>query len=95
MLFKMKIANLICCSYCKTHDETINPFFYECRIIKQLWENIKNALTHLLLPDLTPTSAYVGFHLLQDNLVNHMHLILKTAVYNQRNAGFCSLNYMK
>ena len=95
MLFKMKIANSSCCSYCKIQDETIKHLFYECRIIKQLWENIKNAFIHLPLPDLTPRSAHLGFHLLQDSLVNHIHLIFKIAVYNQRNAGFCSLNYIK
>ena len=57
--------------------------------------NIKNAFTHLPLPDLTPRSAHLGFHLLQDILVNHIHLIFKIAIYNQRNAGFCSLNYIK
>ena len=95
MLFKMKIANSSCCSYCKIQDETIKHLFYECRIIKQLWENIKNAFIHLPLPDLTPRSAHLGFHLLQDSLVNHIHLIFKIAVYNQRSAGFCSLNYIK
>ena len=53
----------------------------------------KNAFIHLPLPDLTPRSAHLGFHLLQDSLVNHIHLIFKIAVYNQRSAGFCSLNY--
>ena len=84
MLFKMKIANSSSCLYCKIQDETIKHLFYECRIIKQLWENIKNAFIHLPLPDLTPRSAHLGFHLLQDSIVNHIHLIFKIAVYNQR-----------
>ena len=45
------------------------------------------------LPELTPVSAYLGFQNLEDNLINHIHLIFKITLYTRRSAKTCSIEY--
>ena len=91
----MKIKNTSLCSYCHTVDETIVHLFCECEVVKQLWADVKSTFSGLLFPDLTPNSAYFGFYELRDTLINQIHLIFRISVYSKRNAGFCSILYIK
>ena len=95
VLFKMKIKNTSLCSYCHTVDETIVHLFCECEVVKQLWADVKSTFSGLPFPDLTPKSAYFGFYELRDTLINHIHLIFRISVYSKRNAGSCSILYIK
>ena len=91
MLFRMNLVPNSLCSYCKSEDETIPHLFSECVIIVRLWDELRQHLHHITFPDLTPRSAYLGYFLSTDVLVNHIHLIFKIVIYNQREAGYCRL----
>ena len=93
-LFRMKIKLSSLCSFCRSADETIPHLFYECQKTKILWANLKLFFNNIPLPDLTLRSAYLGFDLLEDLLINHIHLLFRIAIYSQRNFGLCSLNYI-
>ena len=94
MLFRMNLAPNSLCPYCKSEEETIHHLFSECVIIIRLWDELWQQLHHITIPDLTPRSAYLGYFLSTDFLVNHIHLIFKIVIYNQREVGFCSLQYI-
>ena len=93
-LFRMKIKLSSICSFCRSADETIPHLFYECQKTKILWANLKLFFNNIPLRDLTLMSAYLGFDLLEDLLINHIHLLFRIAIYSQRNFGLCSLNYI-
>ena len=44
MLFKFGKVTSPRCSFCKLHDETIMPLFYDCLIVKELWNQLKSIL---------------------------------------------------
>ena len=92
----MGLSDTKSCSLCKSSDETIIHLFQNCRIVKTLWNELSNfLLPNLTLPPLTPESAILGFYRNQDNLINHIHLIFKIAIYKSRITGTCSLDYIK
>ena len=69
------------CSFCKTADETIFHFFYECDITKELWESLVSFFDKCLnLPYLSPQNAFLGFTKTYCNdilLKNHILLLFK------------------
>ena len=93
-LFILGHANSEMCSYCKAEKENILHLFFQCTKINTLWRQLKQHLHQLDLPELTPGSAFFGFHLIQDSLINQIHLIFRIAVYNKRESGTCSLMYI-
>ena len=95
MLFRMNIAQNSLCSYCKTSDETIPHLFFDCHIIKNLWNELRQYLHHIPLPELSLRSAYLGYYQSHDILVNQIYLIFKIVIYNQRDSGFCNLHIIK
>ena len=77
MLFKFGKVTSPRWSFCKLHDETIMYLFYDCLIVKTLWNQLKSILSnHLIFPTSTPQSAIFRFW----NLDTNKHLIL-----NQKN----------
>ena len=83
------------CPYCNEDEETIIHLFAECRYVKDLWMQMKIFFrSKLVLEDLNPQSAIVGWH--QENslgiLKNQILLIFKMIVYKDRDLGSCSLN---
>ena len=64
------------CSLCILHDETIMHLFYDCLIIKRLWNQLKSILSNdLIIPISTPQSAIFGFWDLDTNdLIKQLNL---------------------
>ena len=62
MLFKFGKVISPRCSFCKLHEETIMHFFYDCLIVKRIWNQLKSVLSHNLnFTIITPLSAIFGF----------------------------------
>ena len=58
-----------------------------------LWVSLKNRI-NLQLLEVTLENAYLGFHDLDDILINHIHLIFKIALYTRRANKTCSIEYI-
>ena len=56
---------------------------------------MSNDFAEFTFPDLTSKSAYFGFYELHDIMINHIHLIFKICIYNQRKTGSCSIRHIK
>ena len=55
MLFKFGKETSSQCSFCKLHDETVMHLFYDCLIVKELWNQLKSILSNNLnFPISTP-----------------------------------------
>ena len=48
MLFKFGKVTSPRCSFCKLHDETIMHLFYDCFIVKKIWNQLKSILSILI-----------------------------------------------
>ena len=46
MLFKFGKVISPQCSFCKLHEETIMPLFYDCLIVKRIWNQLKSILSN-------------------------------------------------
>ena len=81
MIFKFGKVTSPRCSFRKLHDETIMHLFYECLIVKRLWNLLKSTLSNnLIFPISTPLSAIFGFWDLDTNehlILNQLLLIFK------------------
>ena len=89
----MGLSDTKMCSFCKTSDETTLHLFHDCIIVKTLWEKLSFFFRPtLILPMLTPESAFLGFENIQDILINHIFLIFKIAIYHSRT---CSFDYIQ
>ena len=68
MLFNFGKVTSTWCSFCKLHDETIMHLFYDCLIVKELWNQLKSILSNnLVFPKCSPQSAIFGFWDLDTN----------------------------
>ena len=92
-LFKWGKAEDNKCSFCNNFTEDTIHLFSQCSKTKNLWSSLENRI-NLQLPELTPESAYLGFHDLDDILINHIHLIFKIALYTRRADKTCSIEYI-
>ena len=65
--------------------------FYDCLIVKKLWNKLKSILSKILnFLISTPQSAIFGFWNLDTNdhlILNHLLLIFKMYIYNIRTTG--------
>ena len=88
MLFKFGKVISPRCSFCKLHEETIIHLFYDCSIVKRIWNQLKSILSNNInFPISTPQSAIFGFWDLDTNehlILNHLLLIFKMYIYNAR-----------
>ena len=98
MLFKFGKVTSPQCSFCKLHDETIMHLFYDCLIVKRLWNQLKCILSNSLIFLIsTPQSAVFGFWDLDTNehlALNHLLLILKVYIYNARATGYFNTSHL-
>jgi len=92
-LHSMGLAETRLCSYCSGQDETIEHLFYECPKTLDLWTQIKQCLSGIDLPDITPQSAYIGLPIDSDPLIQHIHLIFRICLYKGRKQKSCSIQY--
>ena len=88
MLFKFGKVTSPRCSFCELYNETIMHLFYDCLIVKRLWNQLKSKLpNNLIFPITTPQSPIFGFWDLGTNehlILNHLLLILTMYIYNAR-----------
>ena len=81
MLFKFGKVISPRCSFCKLHEETIIHLFYDCSIVKRIWNQLKSILSNNInFPISTPQGAIFGFWDLDTNkhfILNHLLLIFK------------------
>ena len=98
MLFKFGKVPSPQCSFCKLHNETIMHLFYDCMIVKELWNQLKSVLSkNLIFPICTPQSAIFGFWDLDTNehlILNQLLLIFKMYISNARTTGYLSISYL-
>ena len=98
MLFKFGKVTSPSCSFCKLNDETNMHLFYDCLIVKKLW----NQLTSILSDDFifaisTPQSSIFGFWNLDTNeylILNHLLLAFKMYIYNARTTGYLNISHL-
>ena len=88
MLFKFGKVIPPRCSSCQLHEETLIHLFYDCLIVKRIWNQLKSILLNIInFPISTPQSAIFGFWDLDTNehlILNHLLLIFKMYIYNAR-----------
>ena len=87
-LFLFNLVESPLCSLCKCHTENLEHFFCSCVFTKSLWGFLQFHLRNfILLKDLTPQSALLGFF--EDSAVNfclsnHLLIIFKTFLFKYR-----------
>ena len=98
MLFKFGKVTSPRCSFCKLHDETIRHLFYDCFIVKRIWNQLKSILSkNLTFPISTPQSAHFGFWDLNTNehlILNHSLLIFKMYIYNAKTTSYLNISHL-
>ena len=86
------------CPFCKLQRETILHLFYDCLIVKKLWNQQKSILSNNLNFLISTTkNAIFGFWDLDKNkhlILNHLLIILKMYVYNARTTGYLNLSHL-
>ena len=91
LLFRFKVVDTSVCSFCKLVDETALHLYYQCVVIKDLWNKLKNLVGQSLeIPNIKPQSAIFGFHDIENTdiiIINHLLLIFKWYVYKSRDKG--------
>ena len=91
----MGLADSPMCSYCNASEETMLHLFFECLKTKSLWMSTRNFFRpQLILPDITPQSAFFGLPFNSGCLENHIHLIFKICIYKSREKKTCNLQYV-
>ena len=90
------------CSFCNLYDETPYHMFYECDRVKCLWSDLVQFFqNNLILPTLTPQTAFFGFLDYTNNdcifennkcLSNHILLIFKLYAYKSREKNLLNIN---
>ena len=98
MLFKFGKVISPRCSLCKLHEETIMHLFYDCLIVKRIWNQLKSILSNNLnFPIGTPQSAIFGFCDLDTNghlILDHLLRIFKMYIYNARTTGYLNISHL-
>ena len=72
--------------------------FYDCLIVKRLWNQLKSILSNnLIFPISIPQSAIFGLSDLDTNehlILNHLLLIFKIYIYNVRTTGYLNISHL-
>ena len=87
-LYNLNLSDTKLCSFCNSENETPVHLFGECNLTLLLWKSLQNKLKDfLLLDNISPQSAILGFTELEHdrNTVNHLLLIFKRFIYKNRN----------
>ena len=98
MLFKFGKVISPQCSFCKLHEETVMHLFYNCLIVKRIWNQLKSILANDLNFSISMLqSAIFGFWDLDTNerlILNHLLLIFKIYSYNARTTGYLNISHL-
>ena len=98
MLFKFGKVISPACSFCKLHEETTIHLFYDCLIVKRIWNQLKSILSNnfnFLIS--LPQSAIFGFWDVDTNehlILNHLLIIFKMYIYNARTTGYLNISHL-
>ena len=66
----MRLSESSVCSYCNTTEETVVHLYSECKFVVGLWARIQAFFVNsLVLPDLSPQSAFLGFQKTEDSQI--------------------------
>ena len=85
------------CSFCILHDKTIMHLFYDCLIVKRIWNQLKSILSNNLnFPISTPQSATFGFWDLDTNeyLKPRLLIVFKMIIYNAKTTGYLNISHL-
>ena len=97
MNFRNSKLKIPWCSFWKLHDETIMHLFYDCVIVKELWNQLKSVFSNVAFPICTLQSAIFEFGDLDTNehlILNHLILNFKMYIYNARTTGSLSISHL-
>ena len=98
MLFKFGKLISPRCSFCKLHEETIMHLFYECLIVKRIWNQLRPIPpSNINFQISTPQSAIFGFWDLDTNedlILNQLLLIFKMYIYNARTTDYLKISHL-
>ena len=98
MLFKFRKVISPRCFFCKLHEQTIMHLFYDCLIVKRIWNQLKSKLSNNInFPISKPQSAIFRFWDLDANqhlILNHLLLIFKMNIYNARATGYLNVSHL-
>ena len=99
MLFNFGKVTSTRCSFCKLHDETIMHLFYDCLIVKELWNQLKSILSNnLAFPEMFTTECHLRILGLRyewtTSILNHLLLIFKMYIYNARTTGYLNISHL-
>ena len=98
MIFKFGKVTSSRCSFCKLHEETIMKLFYDCLIVKKLWNQMKSILSNNLIFSISaPQSVIFRFWDLDMNehlILNHLLLIFKMNIYSARITGYFNISHL-
>ena len=74
------------CSFCGKEEETYRHIFYDCEMVKELWELCSNLLKFPILKDLQWKDIHIGLEETAENrqLLNHIILLIKFLIYHGR-----------
>ena len=85
------------CSICILNDETIKHLFYDCLIVKRLWNQLKSILSNNLIFRISTPQSAIRFWDLNTNehlILNHLLLILKMYIYNAKTTGYLNISHL-
>ena len=98
MLFKFGKVISPRCSFCKLHKETNIHLFYDCLIVKRIWNQLKSILSNIIdFPISTPQSVVFGFwdlHTNENLILNHLPIIFKIYIYNARTTSDLNISHL-
>ena len=98
MLFKFGKVTSRRCFFCRLHNETIMHLFYDCLIVKRIWNQPKSILSNdLNFLIATTQSAIFEFWDLDTNqqlILNHLLLIFKMYICNARTACYLNISHL-
>ena len=97
-LYNLNLSDTKLCSFCNLENETPVHLFGECNLTLLLWKSLQNKLKDfLLLDNISPQSAILGFTELEHdrNTVNHLLLIFKRFIYKNRNKSISQNLFFK
>ena len=94
-LYRWGLMNTNLCSFCKSEKETIVHLFWNCEIVQELWQNVRNlnsVYSNVTLSLSTKNVIFNRVHNSKKNIGNFLCLLTKQYIYKQRCLNKC-LNF--
>ena len=86
--FKFRVNGL--CSYCNILEETYQHVFFDCNIIKRLWEKCADKFNLPSLKRLSWKEIHIGINgtnMKTEQLLNHIIILIKFMTFHGREKG--------